>query len=65
MESLKNLETNEDIDISMRVNDSLIEILKNGETLFKKLVLNSNYSKESLELYILFLRNSMVNIKEI
>jgi len=48
MESLKNLETNEDIDISMRVNDSLIEILKNGETLFKKLVLNSNYSKELL-----------------
>jgi len=59
MSALKTLENPADIDNAMVINDHLTEILNSGEKHFKHFVTEFNYSKESLELYILFLRNSM------
>jgi len=59
MSSLKNLDTSVDIDNAMVINDELAEILNVTESHYKKFVAKFNYSKESLELYILFLKNSM------
>jgi len=60
MSSLKSLETTADIENAMVVNDELTEVLSEAEGHYQKFVVKFNYSKESLELYILFLRNSMV-----
>jgi len=59
MSSLKSLETTADIENAMVVNDELTEVLSEAEGHYQKFVVKFNYSKESLELYILFLRNSM------
>ncbi|OUM57145.1 hypothetical protein PIROE2DRAFT_65169 [Piromyces sp. E2] len=59
MEALKTLDNPSDIDNAMITNDELADILNNGESIYQKFVISSNYEKESLELYILFLRNSM------
>jgi len=65
MESMKTLEIPSDIDNIMIINDELSNILNNGDSIFKKYIMSTNFSKESLELYILFLRNSMVKIWKI
>jgi len=62
MSSLRILDNPSDIDNAIKINDELTEILNNGENIYKKFVQEYNYSKESLELYILFLRNSMIMI---
>ena len=59
MNSLKVLETSSDIKTAMIINDELAEILNKAESHYKNFVEKFNFSKESLELYILFLRNSM------
>jgi len=59
MNALKNLDTSVDIENAMVINDELAEILNEAESHYKKFVTKYNYSKESLELYILFLKNSM------
>eukprot|EP00833_Pecoramyces_ruminatium_P006115 jgi/Orpsp1_1/1180147/evm.model.c7180000072310.1 len=59
MMSLKTLDGKSDILNAMIANEELTNILNSGEVIYKKYVSNSNFSKESLELYILFLRNSM------
>ncbi|KAG4085949.1 hypothetical protein H8356DRAFT_963518 [Neocallimastix lanati (nom. inval.)] len=59
MNSLRTLETASDIENVMIINDELTEILNEAESHFKKYVIRCNYSKDSLELYILFLRNSL------
>eukprot|EP00833_Pecoramyces_ruminatium_P011280 jgi/Orpsp1_1/1185312/evm.model.c7180000093211.1 len=59
MEALKTLDNPSDIDNALVVNDQLTEILNDGEFIYKKYVALCDYSRESLELYILFLRNSM------
>jgi len=64
MQAMKTLELPSDIDNVMIVNDELSSTLNSGESIFKKYVMNSNYSKEALELYILYLRNSMVKKKK-
>jgi len=65
MNSLRTLETASDIENVMIINDELTEILNEAESHFKKYVIRCNYSKDSLELYILFLRNSLVKFKYI
>jgi len=65
MISLKTLETSTDFENAVIINDELAQILNKAESHFKKFILRVNYSKESLELYILFLRNSLVNKKNI
>jgi len=62
MSSLRILDNPTDIDNAMKLNDELTELLHNGESIFKTFVQRFNYDRESLELYILFLRNSMVII---
>jgi len=62
MASLKTLENPGDVENAMIINDKLTDILNSGERHYKNFVNEFNYSKESLELYILFLRNSMVII---
>jgi hypothetical protein len=59
MNALRTLDSPSDIENAMVINDNLTDILSRGENHFKKYVIDFNYSKESLELYILFLRNSM------
>ncbi|ORX61198.1 hypothetical protein BCR36DRAFT_8189 [Piromyces finnis] len=59
MIALRTLDSQMDIDNAMKINDELTEILNNGESIFKKFVFGFNYSRESLEFYILFLRNSL------
>jgi len=56
---LKNLETQVDIENAMIVNDNLTNILTKGENEFRNFLKAFNYSKESLELCILFFRYSM------
>jgi len=60
MGALKTLENPNEISTAMICNDELTDILNEGEKHFKSYVIKSNFSKESLELYVLFLRNSMV-----
>jgi len=60
MGALKSLENPEEINNAMIYNDELTDILNEGEKHFKSYVIKCNHSKESLELYILFLRNSIV-----
>ncbi|ORX52086.1 hypothetical protein BCR36DRAFT_286674, partial [Piromyces finnis] len=60
MSSLKNLETVADIENTMVINDELTDILREAEGHYKKFIVKFNHSKESLELYILFLRYSLV-----
>ncbi|OUM63511.1 hypothetical protein PIROE2DRAFT_9928 [Piromyces sp. E2] len=59
MNSLKSLETTSDIENAMVINDELTEVLNEAEGHYKKFITKFNYSKESLELYVLFLKNSM------
>jgi len=60
MSSLRTLDNPSDIDNAMKMNDDLTKILNDGESIYKKFIKEFNFSKESLELYVLFLRNSMV-----
>jgi len=60
MGALKSIEDPVEFNNAMLWNDKLTEILNAGEKYFKNFILKFNYSKESLELYILFLRNAMV-----
>jgi len=60
MLSMKSLDNISNINYTMSLNDELTQILDRGEKIYKKFVMESDYSKESLELYVLFLRNSMV-----
>jgi len=64
MNALRTLDSPSDIENAMVINDNLTDILSRGENHFKKYVIDFNYSKESLELYILFLRNSMVTFNK-
>ncbi|OUM58722.1 hypothetical protein PIROE2DRAFT_15939 [Piromyces sp. E2] len=59
LSSLRILDNVSDLDNAMIMNDELTEILNDGENIYKKYVQIANYNKESLELYILFLRNSL------
>jgi len=58
--TLRTLENVSDFDNAMVINDDLAYILNMGKNIYKKFITQRNYEKESLELYILFLRNSMV-----
>ncbi|ORY54323.1 hypothetical protein LY90DRAFT_507694 [Neocallimastix californiae] len=53
------MEKDTDVDDVMICNDKLTNILINGDNAFKNLLMNTNNNKESLELYILFLVDSM------
>ncbi|ORX81371.1 hypothetical protein BCR32DRAFT_268314 [Anaeromyces robustus] len=59
MSTLKTIETPADIESAMIINDELTEILHEAERHFQIFVTKYNYSKESLELYVLFLKYSM------
>ncbi|KAL6633004.1 hypothetical protein U3516DRAFT_734312 [Neocallimastix sp. 'constans'] len=59
MDILKHMEKDTDVDDVMICNDKLTNILINGDNAFKNLLMNTNNNKESLELYILFLVDSM------
>eukprot|EP00833_Pecoramyces_ruminatium_P009480 jgi/Orpsp1_1/1183512/evm.model.c7180000085556.1 len=59
MNILKNLDRDVDIDNAMICNDVLSNILNNGDRIYKKYLISTNFDKESLEIYILFLRDSM------
>jgi len=59
---LKNIETQVDIENALIVNDNLTNVLTKGENEFRNFIKSFNYSKESLELCILFYRYSMVYI---
>jgi len=63
MDILKHMEKDTDVDDVMIYNDKLTNILINGDNAFKNLLMNTNNNKESLELYILFLVDSMVKKK--
>ncbi|ORX80370.1 hypothetical protein BCR32DRAFT_293881 [Anaeromyces robustus] len=58
-DTLKSLENPEEVKNAINYNNELTDILNSGESHFKKFVVEFNYSKESLELYVLFLRNSL------
>ncbi|ORY24906.1 hypothetical protein LY90DRAFT_630109 [Neocallimastix californiae] len=59
MNSLRVVEDPSEFDNVMSTNDELAKLLSMGESTYKNYIIHSNYSKESLELYILFLKNSM------
>jgi len=62
MESFKILDSNKDIEKVMIINDKLTDFLARAENFYNSYLIKGNFSKESLELYILFLRYSMVYI---
>jgi len=59
MLELKNLENQNNIEKVMVISDKLTEILNKGESEFIIFLKSFNYAKESLELCILFFKNSM------
>ncbi|KAG4093226.1 hypothetical protein H8356DRAFT_949309 [Neocallimastix lanati (nom. inval.)] len=59
MESFKILDSNKDIEKVMIINDKLTDFLARAENFYNSYLIKGNFSKESLELYILFLRYSM------